>query len=182
MVVLGSASHVISLERRKVAWAWINPKLKILAKKKVTSLVLASWRRLRRSWNQTRPLPRSPNQNFPPSNRARFSKDNTDLRSFIGEECCCLIRWRKITPPTAVSSSKRFQSGKYFQKALTAIRSWMQPLYGTRPLSYASEVTLMSLRLTLHGIPNLDGLIGLPGMLFSELGLDHRQHLAPKFH
>ena len=31
LVLLGSASHAISLKRRKVAWARINPKLKSLA-------------------------------------------------------------------------------------------------------------------------------------------------------
>ena len=31
LVLLGNASHAITLERRKVAWSRINPKLKILA-------------------------------------------------------------------------------------------------------------------------------------------------------
>jgi len=31
LVLLGSASHAITLERRKIAWSRINPKLKALA-------------------------------------------------------------------------------------------------------------------------------------------------------
>ena len=64
LVLVGSASHAISLERRKIAWARINPKLKSLAsdgyEKRETNLVVrASWKKHPKGLRLTKRLPRS---------------------------------------------------------------------------------------------------------------------------
>ena len=51
LVLLGSTSHAINVERRRVAWARINPNLrKIIRTGSTTFLVQGFWRRLPRSW------------------------------------------------------------------------------------------------------------------------------------
>ena len=124
LVLLGNASHAITLERRKVAWSRINPKLKSLATEEYQErdanlfgpgfLEKASKRMevdktLEKVTKQGRPL------SVQPSKRPRYENDKGDLRRFLSRGAsarCGSSRDRQSHPHTSYT---RFQSKRYFQ-------------------------------------------------------------------
>lgn len=94
LVLVGSVSHSITLERRKIAWSRINPKLKSLAsedyKERESNLFgpgflekaskrLEVEKTLEKVSNEGKPGPR------PPQKRPRYDRDTSDLRSFLAK-------------------------------------------------------------------------------------------------
>ena len=109
LVLLGSASNTITLERRKIAWSRFNPKLKSLAneeyEKRKTSLfgpgflekaskrIEASKTLDKVSYNPSHPLPKK---------RARFDNDKDDLRHFLSRGRSDAVRQSEEPAPAAV--------------------------------------------------------------------------------
>ena len=92
LVLLGSASHLISLERRKVAWAKINPKLRSLATeeydKRESNLFGPGFlEKASKRIEVDKTMSKVSNPHSSGANnsnkRARYSRDKTDLRSFL---------------------------------------------------------------------------------------------------
>ena len=88
LVLLGSVSHQISQERRKIAWG--NPKLKSLADeeyaKRETNLFGPGFLEMaskRLEIDKTMSKVSQPPQSQPPSSK-RFKHDRSDLRNFLG--------------------------------------------------------------------------------------------------
>ena len=126
LVLLGSASNTITLERRKIAWSRFNPKLKSLAseeyeKRKISSGFLekaskqieASKTLKKVSYNPSRPLPKK---------RARFDNDKDDLRHFFVQGCSDAVRQSEKTstssrtlpiPSSSLADCIEYETGQH---------------------------------------------------------------------
>ena len=123
LVLLGSASNQISVERRKVAWAKMNPRLKSLAEedysKRETNLfgkdlLEKATRRMEADKTLSRVAHNPPAA--PANKRARFASDRADLRSFLSKGAPVKYGNRKPQRQQQPYTPRRFQSNKYFQK------------------------------------------------------------------
>ena len=122
LVLLGSASNTITLERRKIAWSRFNPKLKSLAneeyEKRKTSLfgpgflekaskrIEASKTLDKVSYNPSRPLPKK---------RARFDNDKDDLRHFLSRGAPTRYGNRKNQRQQPYTSYTKFQPSRLYR-------------------------------------------------------------------
>ena len=119
LVLLGSASNTITLERRKIAWSRFNPKLKSLAseeyeKRKISSGFLekaskqieASKTLKKVSYNPSRPLPKK---------RARFDNDKDDLRHFLSRGAPTRYGNRKNQHQQPYTSYTKFQPSRLYR-------------------------------------------------------------------
>lgn len=121
LVLLGSTSHAITLERRKVAWSRINPSLKALAteeyEKRETSLFGPGFlekasRRLEAEKTLSKVASQG-NKGGPPSKKARYENDKSDLRSFLAKGAPAMYGGRRPQRRQPYSSYTRFQSTRY---------------------------------------------------------------------
>ena len=123
LVLLGSTSHSISQERRKIAWSKINPQLKSLAteeySKRETNLFgpgflekaskqLAAEKILNKVSLQGR-------EGAPPPKKAHYDNDKNDLRSILAKGASARYGSRRNQRQQPYSSYTRFQSPKYQQ-------------------------------------------------------------------
>ena len=119
LVLLGNASHSVTLERRKIAWSRLNPKLKSSATEDYTGreanpgfLEKASKR-----LEVEKTLAKVSNQGKgdQPHNK-KHDKDKDDLRSFLAKgasvSCGNTKNMRQSQPHTSYT---RFKSWRYFQ-------------------------------------------------------------------
>ena len=88
LVLLGSTSHAITLERRKVAWSRINPSLKALAtddyEKRETSLFGPGFlEKASKRLEAEKTLSKVSSQGNKGDKKARYENDKSDLRSFL---------------------------------------------------------------------------------------------------
>ena len=98
LVLLGSASHSITVERRKIAWACINPKMKLLAiedyEKREAKLFGPGF--LEKAEN---PMPKRKGI----LNKGRsFENDKRDLRSFLSKGTPAQYGGKEEPVPTAI--------------------------------------------------------------------------------
>ena len=123
LVLVGSVSHSITLERRKIAWSRINPKLKSLASEEYNEresnlfgpgfLEKASKR-----LEVEKTLDKVSNQGKagPFQKRPRYDQDKSDLRSFLAKGASAQRggskTGRQFNPR---SSYTKFRSNKYFK-------------------------------------------------------------------
>ena len=121
LVLLGSTSHAITLERRKVAWSRINPSLKALATeeygKRETSLFGPGFlekasKRLEAEKTLSK-VSSQGNKGGPPSKKARYENDKSDLRSFLARGAPAMYGGRRLQRRQPYSSYTRFQSTRY---------------------------------------------------------------------
>ena len=134
LVLLGSASHYVTQERRKIAWARINPKLKTLATEEYgereanlfgpgflekASKRLEVEKTLSKVTNQGRP------QGPPPNKRGRYENDRTDLRSFLVKGASVRGGNAKSRQTTPFTSFTRFKNHRKYNQNDT--RSKFQP-------------------------------------------------------
>ena len=134
LVLLGSASHYVTQERRKIAWARINPKLKTLATEEYgereanlfgpgflekASKRLEVEKTLSKVTNQGRP------QGPPPNKRGRYDNDRTDLRSFLVKGASVRGGNAKSRQTTPFTSFTRFKNHRKYNQNDT--RSKFQP-------------------------------------------------------
>ena len=122
LVLLGSASNTITLERRKIAWSRFNPKLKSLASeeydKRKTSLfgpgflekaskrIEASRTLDKVSYNPSR---------LPPKKKARFDNDKDDLRHFLSRSGSTWYGGRKSQRQHLYTSYTKFQPSRLYR-------------------------------------------------------------------
>ena len=93
LVLLGNASHSISLERRKIAWTRINPRLKSLATeeyaKRESNLFGPGFlEKASKKLESEKALSRVAGLgggSEPPAKRTRYANDKNDLRSFLSK-------------------------------------------------------------------------------------------------
>ena len=119
LVLLGSASHSISIERRKLVWAKMNPKLRSLGSEEYGAsgtdlfgpgfLEKASKRlEVEKTLSKvTKPPPQN-------ARRGRYESDKSDLRSFLSKGASVQygnVRNRQPQPYTF----SRFQRGRRYQ-------------------------------------------------------------------
>ena len=123
LVLLGSASHTITMERRKIAWARINPKLKSLASEEYAEresdlfgpgfLEKAS---KRLEVEKTLEKVSTQTKFGPQQKRPRYDRDKSDLRSFLARgawaQCGGPKNMRQTNPH---SSYTKFKSNRYFK-------------------------------------------------------------------
>ena len=113
LVLLGSASNAISLERRRIAWARLNPKLKALAsedyEKRETNLFGPSFmEKATKRVEANKALEKVAGASFrkraPPSKKPQMQEKNQeDLRSFVSKGVSAHYGGRQNLPaPTAV--------------------------------------------------------------------------------
>ena len=123
LVLLGSASHTVSQERRKIAWSRINPQLKTLATeeydKRESNLFESGFlEKATKRLEAEKALSKVTSQGRgggPPPKRARFENDRNDLRSFLSRGAPAQYGSRKVQRQQPYSSYTRFQSPKYRQ-------------------------------------------------------------------
>lgn len=125
LVLLGSASHAISQERRKVAWARINPKLKSLAEgeydKRDSSLFGPGFlEKASKKLEVDKTIRKVSQTGAPPPKRARFSKDSSDLRHFLDKGATARYGGGRFQRQQPYQPPKRFQSKKYFHQSRTS--------------------------------------------------------------
>ena len=93
LVLLGSTSHSVSQERRKIAWTRINPKLKSLAteeyEKRESNLFGPGFlekasKRIESERTLSKVAGRGSSSD-PPAKKARYANDKSDLRSFLSK-------------------------------------------------------------------------------------------------
>ena len=116
LVLVGSANHQISSERRKIAWNKINPKLRSLAEEDYSKrennlfgpgfLELASKR-----IEMDKTMSKVSGQ--PPAKKFRYSNDKSDLRNFLAKGPRIQHGGRRA--PKNQPYDQRFRSKKYFQ-------------------------------------------------------------------
>ena len=123
-MLLGSASYSITVERRKIAWSRINPKLKSLATEdyngREANLFGSGFlEKASKRLEVEKTLAKVSSQGKgaqPPSNKARYENDKEDLRSFLSKgasvSCGNMKNMRQNQPHTAYT---RFKSKRYFQ-------------------------------------------------------------------
>lgn len=124
LVLLGNVSHQMTLERRKIAWAKINAKLKSLASedysKRGTNLFGSGFLEMaskRLEVDRTMSKVSLPQPSNPSSKRYRYSRNSSDLRSFLSKGAPAQHGGRKFQRHQPYSSfPKSFQSRKYFQR------------------------------------------------------------------
>ena len=120
LVLLGSASNQLTLERRRVAWAKINPKLKSLAEgdysKRESSLFGPGFlEKATKRVEADKALAKVTGQQAPATKRARFARDRSDLRSFLAKGAPVRYGDRNSQRHQPYTQRK-FQTSKYFQK------------------------------------------------------------------
>ena len=123
LVLLGSASHSISLERRKVAWTRLNPRLKSLASeeydKRESSLFGPGFlEKASKRLEAEKTLARVSDQGRgggPPAKKSRFANDKSDLCSFLSKGAPAQYGGRRLQRRQPYSSFSRFQGPRYFQ-------------------------------------------------------------------
>ncbi len=144
LVLLGSASHAISQERRKIAWTRINPKFKSLATEEYSKrednlfgpgFLEKAFKRVEVEKTLSKVSGNAGNQQGPPpSKRRRYESDERDLRSFLAKGAPARYGGRKnqhpyqptataltVAPnPTSKEEPSRGQTshGKSFQTAV----------------------------------------------------------------
>ena len=108
LVLLGSASHIISLERRKIAWARINPKLKSLASEEYdnrdTNLFGPCFMgKASKRIEADKIIAKVANacKSPPLTKKRRFSPGKSDLH-FFGQGCFCEVWQQEGEMPPAV--------------------------------------------------------------------------------
>ena len=126
LVLLGSTSHSITLERRKIAWSRINPKLKSLASEEYSEresnlfgpgfLEKASKRlEVEKALDKVSGQPKP----GPQPKRPRYDRDKSDLRSFLAKGASAQCGGSKTgCQNNPHSSYTRFKSRKYFRSSL----------------------------------------------------------------
>ena len=110
LVLLGSASHTVSQERRKIAWSRINPQLKSLAteeydKRKSNLFGPGFLEKATKRLVAEKALSQVTSQDRgggPPPKRAPFENDKNDLRSFFIKGHTCSVQRQESTAPTAL--------------------------------------------------------------------------------
>jgi len=138
LVLLGSASHAITLERRKIAWSRINPTLKALAteeyEKRETNLFGPGFlekasKRLEAEKTLNKVSGQS-NKSGPPHKRARYENDKSDLRSFLARGASATYGGRRPQRRQPYSSFTRFQNSKYSMGR--SVKAQTQPVPSTK--------------------------------------------------
>ena len=123
LVLLGSASHAISQERRKIAWSRINPKLKSLADedygKREDSLFGPGFLYKASKKLEVDKTIRKVSQSGPPPKKARYSKHTSDLRHFLDKGATARYGSGRSQRHQPYQPPKRFQSKRYFQQSKT---------------------------------------------------------------
>lgn len=122
LVLLGNASHAVSQERRKVAWAKVNPKLRSLATEDYSKrgpnlfgpgfLEKAS---KRIELDKTMTKVSLPSGAEPASKRRKLGRDRHDLRNFLDRGSSAKYGSGKARRPLPYQAPKQFQSKRYFQ-------------------------------------------------------------------
>ena len=122
LVLLGTASHSISHERRKVAWGKINPKLKSLASEDYSKreadlfgpgfLEKASKIEMEKTISKVSNTQSSSSS----SKRPRYYRDKTDLRSFLSKGAPARYGGRNFQRRQPYVPPARFQSARYFRQ------------------------------------------------------------------
>ena len=127
LVLLGSASHAIFLERRKIAWSRINPKLKSLASedydKRDTNLFGPDFMEKaskRIEADKTIAKVAGSNKGAPPSKERKYSNDKNDLRHFLDKGASARYGSKKDKRQQPYNSYTNFQSNKYYQGQKTS--------------------------------------------------------------
>ena len=118
LVLLGTASHYVSQERRKVAWSRINPNLKSLASEDYSKREskLFGPEKASKKLEADKTLSKvSDKPGGPSRKRSRYENDRSDLRSFLAKGTPARYGGRKPQRHQPYSSYTRFQSSKYHQ-------------------------------------------------------------------
>ena len=135
LVLLGNASHNITLERRKIAWSRLNPKLKSLATEDYAGREANLFgpgflEKASKRLEVEKTLAKVSNQGKstqPANKKARYESDKEDLRSFLSKgasvSCGNTKNMRQNQPH---NSYTRFKSRRYFQPTQTAKHSQAQ--------------------------------------------------------
>ena len=122
LVLLGSASNTITLERRKIAWSRFNPKLKSLAseeyEKRKTSLLGPGFlEKASKKIEASKTLDKvsyTPNRS-PPKKKACYDNDKDDLRHFLSRGTPTRYGGRKNQRHQPYNSYTKFQSSKNYR-------------------------------------------------------------------
>jgi len=122
LVLVGSASHGISQERRKIAWTRINPKLKSLAEedygKREGNLFGPGFlEKASRRLEVDKTIRKVSQSGAPPAKKTKFSKDSSDLRHFLDKGATARYGGGKFQRQQPYQPPKRFQTKKYFQQS-----------------------------------------------------------------
>ena len=137
-MLLGSASHAITLERQKIAWSRINPTLKALAteeyEKRETNLFGSGFlekasKRLEAEKTLNKVSGQS-NRSGPPQKRARYENDKSDLRSFLARGASAMYGGRRPQCRQPYSSFTRFRNSKYSMGR--SVKAQTQPVPSTK--------------------------------------------------
>jgi len=135
IVLLGSASHSITLERRKIAWSRINPKLKSLASEEYGEresnlfgpgfLEKASKRlEVEKTLDKVSNQGKSSQQAH---KKARFENDKSDLRSFLAKGASVVYGNSRIQRQSQpYNAYTRFRNRRYYQGSTNARTSQSQ--------------------------------------------------------
>ena len=122
LVLVGSVSHSITLERRKIAWLRINPKLKSLAseeyKERESNLFGPGFlAKASKRLEVEKTLDKVSNQGKagPSQKRPRYDKDKSDLRSFLAKGASAGGGSKMSRQNNPRSSYTRFKSNRYFR-------------------------------------------------------------------
>ena len=122
LVLLGSASNTITLERRKIAWSRFNPKLKSLASeeydKRKTSLFGSGFLEKaskRIEANKTLDKVSYNPSHLPPKKMARFDNDKDDLRPFLSRGASTRYGGRKNQCQQPYTSYTKFQPSRLYR-------------------------------------------------------------------
>ena len=190
LVLLGSASHAISQERRKIAWSRINPKLKSLADedygKMEDSLFGPGFLEKASKKLEVDKTIRKVSQSGPPPKKARYSKHTSDLRHF----------WTRAQPlgtaaadPSATSRTNPQRGSN--RRDTSSSRRQPSPRQGRRDRNQArariNPGLPSSLTPTMYFITPPTAFT-LPTPLWTsstcscKLGLDYRRPLDPQGH
>ena len=123
LVLLGSTSHSITLERRKIAWSRINPKLKSLALEEYgerdselfgPGFLEKASKRL--EVEKTLDKVSNPTKFGPQQKRPRYDKDKSDLRSFLAKGASAGGGSKNMRQTNPHTSYTKFRSGhRYFK-------------------------------------------------------------------
>lgn len=117
LVLLGNASHMVSQERRKVAWAKINPKLRSLATEDYSKRgpLLFGPGFLDKASKKVEVDKTMSKMAPPPSKKGKYAQDKSDLRSFLAKGFPARYGNGKPSRPLPYQPPRKFQSRKYFQ-------------------------------------------------------------------
>jgi hypothetical protein len=120
LVLLGSASHSISIERHKTVWAKMNPKLRSLGSEEYgergtdlfgPGFLEKASKRLeveKTLAKVAKPLPQS-------VKKGRYENNKSDPRSFFIQGRFGSVREREESPPPQPYIFSRFQKGRRYQ-------------------------------------------------------------------